>query len=202
MSDSDHGDPDLLEAAQKAAGNWRHFESFAWFRAKELDDADDWAICYTHHRDSTLIDESNSAFIEKALSRFQDGNGPDVIAESHGHWLVGWIEAFAIRVFHHGKITDAFSTYHQLARRIDDYPLLDEHDYSRREFEATLANLPNAAWRLRHDFELPESWQEEVYDWLSDHEPSAIENRDDRGGYPTEAQLRQAFTGLGYKRAA
>jgi hypothetical protein len=199
---SNHGKSDLKEAAEKAVGNWRRFESFAWFRAKELDDPDSWAVFYTHHRDSTLIDESNAAFIAKALNGFQEGDDPDVLAESHDHWAVGWIDGFAIRIFHHGKITDAFHTYHQLTTRLEDYPLLDEHDYSRREFEATLANLPNAAWRLRREFELPEDWQSDVYDWLSDHEPAAIENRDDRGGYPTEAQLRHAFTDLGYKRAA
>ena len=33
------GELTLEEAAQKAAGNWRRFESFAWFRRDELDDA-------------------------------------------------------------------------------------------------------------------------------------------------------------------
>lgn len=199
---NDHGKSGLQEAANEAAGNWRRFDSFAWFRAKDLADADNWAIFYTHHRDSTLSDQSNAAVIAKALNGFQERDDPDVLAESHGHWAVGWIDGFAIRIFHDGKITDAFRAYHRITQRLEDYPLLDEQDYSRREFEATLANLPNAAWRLRHDFELPDDWQTEVYDWFSDHEPAAIENRDDQGGYPTEDQLRHAFADLGYQRAA
>jgi hypothetical protein len=50
------GGMDLDEAARQAAGNWRTFESFCWHRGRELDDADDWAIFYTHHRDSGLLD--------------------------------------------------------------------------------------------------------------------------------------------------
>jgi hypothetical protein len=41
-----------------------------------------------------------------------------------------------------------------------------------------------------------------VYGWLSDHDCSAIENRDDRGGYPSEDQLRAAFEALGYEQTA
>ena len=42
----------LEDAAKEAAGNWQHFESFVWFRDSEIDDPDNWAIIYTHNRDS------------------------------------------------------------------------------------------------------------------------------------------------------
>ena len=196
------GQLSLEEAADKAAGNWQKFTCFAWFRQKDLDDAENWAIIYTHHRDSGLLDQSNSAAIAKALELFTEGDDPDVVAEDHHHWAVGWIEGFSIRVFRNGEITDAFRTYHDLAQRLDDYPLLDEEDYSRREFEATLDNLVDAAWRMKGDYELPEGWEGDVYEWLSDHEPGAIENTDDQGGYPSDDQLRAAFESLDFPQLA
>ena len=193
---------DLEDAARMAAGNWQKFECFAWFRQKDLEDPGNWFIAYTYHRDSGLLDQSNAAAIAKVLEPFTENDDPDVVFENHSHWAVGWIEGFSVRVFRDGQITDAFGVYHELAQRLDDYPILDEEDYSRREYEATIANLADAAWRLKGDYELPEGWQSEVYDWLSDHEPGAVENTDDQGGYPTEDQLRAAFEALDYPQLA
>jgi hypothetical protein len=46
---------------------------------------------------------------------------------------------------------------------------------------------------------LSDGWEAEVYGWLSDNDPGAIENTDDQGGYPTQDQLRAAFEALGYQ---
>lgn len=189
----------LEDAARDAAGNWQKFEPFCWFRKSEIDDPENWAIFYTHHRDSGLLDQSNAAVIEKALEPFTEGDDPDVVFESHSHWAVGHIDGLSVRVFRDGLVTDAFRGYHELRERLDDYPILDEEDYSRREFEATFENLTQAAWRLRDEFELPDRWEGEVYQWLSENNCGAIENRDDRGGYPDEDELRAAFEGLGYE---
>ena len=189
------GEMDLEAAAKAAAGNWKKFECFAWHR--ELNDADQWCIVYSHNRDSGLLDQSNAAAIETAMESFLEGN--DVFLEHHHHWACGWIDGYSIRVYRRGRITKAFKAYHALAQRLADYPLLDEEDYSRREYEATLENLPDAAWKLKNEYELPEGWEEAVYGWLSDNDPGAVENRDDQGGYPNEAQLRAAFDALGYQ---
>lgn len=193
---------DLEVAAKEAAGNWARFECFAWSRARELDDADQWCIVYTHQRDSGLLDQSNAHAIEAALEPYTEGDDPDVVDEHHSHWAVGWIDGVSIRVFKKGRITKAFRAHHELAQRLDEYPVLNEEDYSRREYEATVQNIGNAAWRLENDYELPVDWQGEVYDWLSDNEPAAVENTDDQGGYPEEAQLRAAFDALGFRQLA
>jgi len=191
---------ELIEAAQKAAGNWRKFESFGWRRVGELDNPDEWTIAYTHHRDSGLLDQSNAAAIENALSPFLEEDDPDVIEEHHGHRACGWIDGFAIRVFRDGGVTQAFRTYMQILDRLDDYPVLDEEDYSRREYEATLENFDCAVSGVRHEYDLPEGWKEEVFSWFWQHDQRAVENRDDSGGYPTEQQLESAFVALGYER--
>lgn len=194
------GELDLEDAAKHAAGNWKRFDSFVWYR-DDIEDAENCAIIYTHHRDSGLLDQSNSGVIAKALEPFTDGDNPDVVMESHNHWAVGHINGFSVRVFKDGEITPAFRKYHELAEAMDCYPILDEEGYSRLEYEATIENIADSAWRLKDDYVLPEDWQYETYSWLSGNDCSEIENTDDQGGYPSEESLRNAFTALGYGNA-
>jgi hypothetical protein len=194
------GDMTVEEAAEKAAGNWQDFTCFWWIRARDVDVPEDWAIIYTHNPDSGLLDQSNAAVIIKAMQSFADANDPDVVFESHSHWAVGHVDGFSIRVFKHGEITPAFQRYHDLATALEEYPILDESEYSDREYEATLENIPLAGWRLQKEYELPEEWVAQVYGWFSDNDQSAIENTDDQGGWPTEEQLAESFTALGFPR--
>jgi hypothetical protein len=196
------GELTLQDAAREAAGNWRHFECFSWHRGRELNDAENWTIIYTHNRDSGLLDQSNAAAIAEAMDTFTKGKNPDAVPEHHHHWACGWADGFSIRVYRGHRITRAFKAYHALAQRLAQYPLLDEDDFSRREYEATLANLPDAAWKLKNDYELPDNWEPAVYGWLSDNYPESIEDTDDRGGYPSETELRAAFQALGYEETA
>ena len=191
---------DIEQAAQKAAGNWQRFNCFVWFRDRELEDAEKWGIVYTSNRDSGLLDQSNASVIGKALEAFTEGDSPDVVSESHSHWLVGHVDGFSIRVFDgDSDITGAFRTYFGLLEQMEAYPVLDESDYSNREYESTLENVELAAWSLKRKYVLPEGWAGEVYSWLSDNEPSQLENVDDQGGWPDEDSLRAAFKALGYQ---
>jgi len=190
----------LEDAAQAAAGNWKGFDSFVWWREREMDDSDRWAIVYTSNRDSGLIDQSNSAVIAKALEPFTEDDQPTVVAESHSHWLVGFVKGYSIQVYDDGgNITEAFKTYFELQEQIEAYPLLDESDYSDREFAATLENIDLASWSLEKRFDLPEDWVGQVYDWLSENDPNQIENVSDQGGWPDEDSLEAAFTALNFK---
>jgi hypothetical protein len=192
------GTTGVEDAAAALAGNWKRFDSFAWHRRRKIGDSDDRAVVYTHHRDSGLLDRSNAGVIAKKLEPFTEGDDPDVVEERHSHFAVGYIDGFSIRVFRDGQITEAFRVYHALRERMDNYPVLDEDDYGRREFDATLDNITDAARRLRHEYILPDGWEGDVYSWLSEYIPGAAENRDDHGGYPGEDDLREAFEALGY----
>lgn len=196
------GELELAEAAKEAAGNWQDFSCFAWFRQRELKKPEDWAIIYTHNRDSGLLDQSNAAVIAKAMQPFSEGDDPDVVFENHSHWLCGHVDGFSIRVVKRGRITKAFRTYHELAERMSDYCLLDETDYSNREYEATFENLDLAAYKLKQEFDLPDDWQSSVFDWLWQNRENALENVDDQGGWPDDEDLEAAFDALGYQRAA
>lgn len=201
MATATVGSLEVAEAASEMAGNWRKFQSFVWWRATDLADAGAWAILYTHNRDSGLLDQSNAAVISKKLEPFTDGDDPDVVSERHDHWAVGWVEGFSIRVFRDGEITAAFRAYHELVERLEDYPVLDESEYSNREHDATLQNIELASWRLRRIFNLPHDWASEVFSWFWENNQSAVENVDDQGGWPDEDDLEQAFCALGYSRA-
>ncbi len=194
------GQMNLDEAAKELAGNWMEFDCFSWARSNEIEDADQFCIVYTNNRDSGLLEQSNAEATAEAMKPFLDQEPCDVLEEHHNHWAVGWVDGYAIRVYRDGKITKAFRTYHQIQSRLADYPVLDEEDYSAREYEATIENITDAAWRLKREYDLPEVWESKVYSWISDHDDSEIENTDDRGGYPSEEALRRAFDGLGYKR--
>ena len=122
------GELELEEAANEAAGNWQPFQCFAWFR-DDVSDPDNWAIIYTCHRDSGLLDQSNASIIEMTLVPFTDGDDPDVVMESHNHWAVGHVDGFSIRVHRNGRITDAFRKYHELAESMAIYPILNEEDF-------------------------------------------------------------------------
>lgn len=196
-----HGTMGLKDAAAQAAGNWQRFTCFVWYR-DDIADKNNWSIIYTHHRDSGLLDQSNAAVIRRSMMAYTEGDNPDVVFESHDHWAVGHIDGFSVRVFKRGRITKAFRTYHELAERIDNYPILDENDYSEREYEATLENIADSAWRLKDDFDLPNDWVGDVYSWLSENNAGSVENSDDQGGYPQEADLKAAFVALGFPETA
>ena len=188
------GELDLETAAKEARGNWQKFDCFGWHDRPE--DSEEWAIVYTHNRDSDLLDQSNADAIDEALAPFADGG--DVRAEHHGHWACGWIDGYAIRVYRNGQITEAFRTYHELAARLADYPVLDEEDFSRREYEATLENLRSEGFDS-DCFAPPEDWAGEVFSWLWDHNQSAVENRDGNGGYASKEEIGEALDAQGYR---
>ena len=197
-TETHYGEMTIEEAAMEAAGNWRTFECFVWWRKDDLNHPEDWMIHYTHHRDSGLLDQSNASVIRKRLLPFTEGDDPGVVFESHTHWAVGHIDGFSLRVFRDGEITEAFHIYHGLMEQKDTYPILDETDYSNREYEATIANILDSAWKLKDEFDLPEDWEYQVYDWYSENLYRAIENRDDQGGYPEQEDLKKAFLALKY----
>jgi hypothetical protein len=190
----------LEEAAKEAAGNWQEFDCFSWDKANDLEDSDQFCIVYTRHRDSELLEISNAEAIAERMEPFLDREPCDVMGEHHNHWACGWVDGYSIRVFRDGQVTEAFRTWHDLQTRMADYPVLNEEDYSAKEYEATLANITDAAWRLKRQYDLPDGWGSDVYSWLQDHDSSEIENQDDRGGYPSEESIRRAFIALGYER--
>lgn len=144
------------------------------------------------------MEESNCNQIKKALKPFTEGDDPDVWFETHHHWAVGWLEAAVVRVFspQTRAVTAAFGEFCRIKEALENYSILDERDYSEREYQATLENYSSEMSRLKDD--LPDGWAGEVYSWFSDHgQDRCIENRDDRGDYAPRDKIIEALQDLG-----
>ncbi len=188
---------DVKAAAVLVAGNWRRFSCFAWHRGYGLEDADRWCVWYTSSRDAGLLEQSNEMVFNDRLRPFSEGHDPDVVFERHSHFAVGYLDGSSVRVFRaDGTITPAFEEFCRIKEALEDYPILNEQDYTEREYLETLANYRSEMWSLRK--ELPEDWEAEVYGWFSDHgQHEFIENRDDRGGWAAQEKIVEALQALG-----
>ncbi len=211
MNTEDH----IQDMAKEAIGNWKKFESFGWHN--QPDDAEEWCIVYVSNRDSDLLTESNAAAIAEAMAPHLEGE--DCTEEHHGHWAVGHVDGYAIRVYKpepttsEGRIaararndgrerdvTEAFRTWAELKLQVDAYPVLDEEDFSRREYEATLENIESAGRRFVRD-DAPEDWTSQCFSWFWEHDQGAVEARDGGGGYPDDSQIKEALEALGFAEA-
>lgn len=77
-------------------------------------------------RDSDCLEESNFAAMLKELG----GESETVIVVRESHWAVGWIEWIAI----HATDDTALKIADDLKSKLDDYPILNEDDFSEREW--------------------------------------------------------------------
>lgn len=96
-----------------------------------LPDRQDWLVVPTSRtRDSGCLAESN---FEAARARLEaaDPDGVDHELHRFGHWGPGWFELLIVR-----PGTNAARVGAEIEAALDNYPVLDEKDFSRREWEA------------------------------------------------------------------
>lgn len=79
------------------------------------------------HRDSGALERSNFRCMLAALG----GESETVIVVRESHWAVGWVEWIAI----HESDSAALAKAEAIKERLEDYPVIDEHDYSNEEME-------------------------------------------------------------------
>jgi hypothetical protein len=89
-------------------------------------------------RDSDALETSNFLTVYNELRKLStecvdaDGDEMESIQRVYeGHWAVGWVEWIAI----HSTNTVALEKARELCKHANDYPILDEDDFSRRENE-------------------------------------------------------------------
>lgn len=182
------------DRAAELAGNWKKGSYLTWW--DKPPDADNWLLYNYRNRDSGILDQSNAATIEKMFGRFVKA-GVNVKLCRFGHWLCGWTDALAVRVYdNRNKITNAFKLFVDVLDDLEHDPVLDYDDYADREYQATTANIAEAAW-LHCEVELSDDTVGLVYDWLDSHYRDAVENMDGSGGYPTEKEITTALTARG-----
>lgn len=130
---------------------------------------------YTRLRDSEIIDESNWEEILKLLGGEGNDNGVEIIR--HGHWACGWVEYLLVDP----TVTDSVRIAEDIVRRLKAYPILNEDDFSSREWlqaentwkEMSLQdrfelckslNIP--VLKIRHDY-LPEDNDGSLLEWFT-----------------------------------
>jgi len=186
------------DLAEKLVGNWQKFESFGWGSQPE-ENPENWTIVYTSNRDSGLTDQANAAAIEEIMGQFPEDQ---VVAESHGHWAVGHVDGYSIRVYEpDGTLTPAFKAWSEIQTSLENYPVLDESKYSEMEYEASLKNCAQAVahYMNRHPDERVQDFYTdaddeqlgaEFYQWASD---SGVDtsSSDDQGYYPDDSDIEE-----------
>jgi hypothetical protein len=171
-------------------------EDFAYFG--DLPIGDTWSLGpVILTRDSDLLTESNAQALKNSLEEIPEFEGEYAI-ESMNHWAVGWTEHLCFHVFEYdGDLmvpTEIFKWIKKWFEALEDYPVADEEDWSRREVEATLENITNEGIHLVR--ECTEGWESKVYSWLWDNDQYSVESHDGGGGYPSDSAIRKALKAL------
>lgn len=97
-----------------------------------LSDRHHWLVVpFSQSRDSDCLTQSNFAFAQDALVKL-DPEGTNWEIHCFNHWACGWLEIIIISP----SDTRAVTVIENLIDRYADYPVLDESDYSSREFKA------------------------------------------------------------------
>jgi hypothetical protein len=193
---------ELRKAARLFAGNWRKQENFVWSGRHDFDFPELYGHYTLSNRDSGLLEQSNHDAIVRTMREshaFREDETWRV--ELFNHWAVGYVHALVVQsIDENGEVTNEFETLHDMIMQLQEYPVLNEDDYMQREFLATCANIRDSL-RMSLWFDVVpegEGLVPDLYQWFAEHDQSAIESRDDHGGYPSDEQLENALTALGY----
>lgn len=92
----------------------------------------DYYVFLSHHRDSDELTESNYHVALAALEALPEFDGESRFEVCESHWAVGWVEWVAI----HADDYEALKAADEMMGRLENYPALDESDWSEREHES------------------------------------------------------------------
>lgn len=96
----------------------------------------EYYIFLTTHRDADALTASNFRVALKRLKAIPEPAGwlhdtAPVLAVRENHWAVGWVEWIAI----HEDAKSALELARDMEKRISNYPVLDDDDFSELEHE-------------------------------------------------------------------
>jgi hypothetical protein len=89
----------------------------------------DYYVVGFQTRDSDALERSNFRSMLEALGGEDEDTG--VIVARSGHWAVGWVEKILVNQ----NATDKLKIADDIAEGLEDYPVVDEEDFSRVEWE-------------------------------------------------------------------
>lgn len=154
------------------------------------DDYSDYYVLLGHHRDSTLLTESNFYTAWERIKAIPSSDNweqdygidnPEYQIVRSSHWLVGWAEFIGI----HKDSAPHVEEGNRITEALDDYPVLNDSDYYEREHNATIEGVKDS---LRYAGYSPRNVYK-VYRWLDENMPNELESHDDTGGYPSKESI-------------
>ena len=155
------------------------------------------------HRDSGILDKSNALALKRYLKK-DPSLADDWEIASASHWAVGWVEHISFRVVDpDGSPSRIFRVITAWFNALSDYPVADDSLYSEMEMEASWKWISEEGLHIarRHDYILPDDWQDKVMNWWDANDSRALENGgEDQGASPSEKQYLAAFEGCGFKK--
>lgn len=98
-----------------------------------------WAITFSKHRDSDVLERTNFEVISTDLQKhFPE----DTDIERFSHWAVGWIEYLVVRMLDkQGEVTPAGVAAVDWQAALANYPVADDEAFSAAEMEDVLETL-------------------------------------------------------------
>lgn len=159
-----------MRTLTEVAGRPSAFDSRSNYTGVDLDTLSAWRVVMTRTRDSGLLDQSNWDCALKQLG----GEGDNVAIHRFRHWACGWWEALCVT-------GDKVSQGQSIVDKLDGYPVLNDDDYSERQWEqaqetwATLSIKERVelcqrfgckVLEARHDY-IPQSDNGGLFDYLT-----------------------------------
>lgn len=106
----------------------RREPDFGWYDGDELNN---WLITpFSVHRDSDHLTVSNHETAVSLMRKAEPEDGDDYRVIRCNHWAVGWVDYLIVR-----PGSGCANVIAEQMRRYESYPVLDEEDFSRREWE-------------------------------------------------------------------
>ena len=175
-------------------------EQYRWHRSNNYggQDLTQYFRVLGRSRDSGLLETSNWEVGKTEFEQFD--SGWEVFG--FNHWAVGWIDELMV----HEDASEAVLVLAANIRgQLEDYPILDEEDHSRREYEAGAENIAQAYCSLKrldvYDGTLSTGADvkviEQLVQWFGEHNPDGLSSVDDSGFYPSDEELTEALTAIG-----
>ena len=129
---------------------------------------ENWIVVITRTRDSDLLETSNWHYCLKKFNMVDNLDKIDVAIERAGHWACGWLEYLVISPDN----AEFIALSQDIDKRLKDYPVLDDDDYSNRQWEEADTALTEALqdFRNKHNRSFPVRLREDAMDYALDHD--------------------------------
>jgi hypothetical protein len=145
---------------------------------------------YTGDRSSELLHESNVETIGAYLERELDNENTNTVRAGRNSVEVRVLDAHGNPI--EAAVLAAWDVIHQL----DDYPVWDDEDWSRREYEANYESLESELAAFEHEF--TEAETSAVWQWLYENYDEATYEYHGEPGYFHDFAIEIACYDLGY----